>query len=79
MLVDFLIEKVEGGKWVRELVARMEAVLGVGGFGEPRGYRTGVGGVRLGTGWEKWDAGAWERRRGGMRRSLGVVRGRFVG
>lgn len=79
VLVDFLIEKVEGGKWVGELKASMEAVLAVGGFGEPRGYRTGMRGVRLGTGWEKWDGGAWERRREGMRRSLGVVRGRFPG
>ncbi|KAK3213608.1 hypothetical protein GRF29_28g456360 [Pseudopithomyces chartarum] len=40
-LVDFLIEKVEGGKWVGELKASMEAVLAVGGSGSRGGIGRG--------------------------------------
>lgn len=79
MLVDFLIEKVEGGKWVGELKASMEAVLAVGGFGEPRGYRTGMRGVRLGTGWEKWDGGGLGEEEGGDEEEFGGGEGEVSG
>ena len=77
-LVDFLVERVDGEKYGRKLKRRVEEVMSVGGFRDPRQYRSGAPfGVRLRTGWPKWSVGMCVGRRRGMGRSLGVLCERF--